>query len=388
MNTLIVQTGDPTVSETFLAAQAERLPGRVRVAHCGPLTCLDGEPVLNQHRLARGWRKARRMALGQSWNAQQDAALAHAVATIRPDVVLAQYGPTGVRAAAACRAANVPLVVHFHGYDATRYRTLERFGVGYRALFEQASGVIGVSQAMLAQLRTLGCPADKLHHIPYGTDIQQFCGANPASAPPRFLAVGRLVEKKAPHLTLLAFARVVEHVPDATLTMVGDGPLRGICQDLIEGLQIANSVTLLGAQPHERVRDEMAAARGFVQHSLQAADGDCEGTPVAIIEASASGLPVVATRHAGIPDVVLHERTGRLVTERDVAAMADAMLAIARDALYAQTLGQAARARIEQHYRLDDSVARLADLLHDVARTPGQPAKVPHSSTALAPSML
>ena len=363
MNILIVQPDSPVVSETFLAAQAERLPGQVRVAHRDAVTRLDGAPVLDQHWLARGGRKVRRTLLRQSWNDQEQAALDRVIATCGADVVLAQYGPTGVRTLPGCRAAGIPLVVHFHGYDATRFSTLERFGDDYRLMFNHAAAIVAVSRAMRDQLIALGCPASKLHHIPYGADTSRFQGARPANAPPRFLAVGRLVEKKAPHLTLLAFARVLEQVPQATLKIIGEGPLRGVCQDLIEALGLSGSVTLLGAQSHDVVQREMAMARGFVQHSLQAADGDCEGTPVAIIEASASGLPVVATRHAGISDVVLHEQTGLLVDERDVTNMAQAMLVIARDGQYAAALGQAARERIKTHYRIEDNTARLANLL-------------------------
>lgn len=367
-NTLIVQPGEPAISETFLAAQAENLPGEVRVAHCETITCLDGEPILNQRWVARGWRKARRSVLRQSWEDQETNALAEAIRRCRADVVLAQYGPTGVRALPVCREAGVPLVVHFHGYDATRERTLERFGREYREMFHYASAIVVVSSAMRDQLESLGCPSEKLCLNPYGTDTRRFQGAAPSSASPHFVAVGRLVEKKAPHLTMLAFSAVKRDIPEATLTIIGDGPLMGVCQDLRAALHLNDSVRLLGAQPHPIVQREMASARAFVQHSVRAADGDCEGTPVAIIEACATGLPVVATRHAGIPDVVLEEKTGLLVEERDVDGMAAAWLRLARDAKLAGSLGSAGRARAAEHYELKKSVHRLGQLLGEVAR--------------------
>ena len=237
-NTLIVQPGEPAISETFLAAQAENLPGEVRVAHCETMTCLDGEPVLSQRWVARGWRKARRAVLRQSWDDQEADALADAIRRCRADVVLAQYGPTGVRALPVCREAGVPLVVHFHGYDATRERTLERFGQEYREMFQYASAIIAVSNAMRNQLEHLGCPPEKLYLNPYGTDTTRFQGATPSSASSRFIAVGRLVEKKAPHLTMLAFSAVKRAIPEATLTIIGDGPLMGVCQDLLAALHL------------------------------------------------------------------------------------------------------------------------------------------------------
>ena len=87
-----------------------------------------------------------------------------------------------------------------------------------------------------------------------------------------------------------------------------DGPLMSECRRLAQVLGIEQSVTFLGAQAPAVVREEMRSVRCFVQHSVEAASGDCEGTPVAIIEAGATGLPVVATRHGGIPDVVIEGR--------------------------------------------------------------------------------
>jgi glycosyltransferase involved in cell wall biosynthesis len=103
----------------------------------------------------------------------------------------------------------------------------------------------------------------------------------------------------------------------------------------------------------------MRQARVFVQHSVVAADGNREGTPVAIIEAGASGLPVVATRHAGIPDVVVEGSTGFLVDERDVEGMARHMIRLAQDAELAGRLGRAARERVQVHFSTETSIRRL-----------------------------
>ena len=140
-----------------------------------------------------------------------------------------------------------------------------------------------------------------------------------------------MVEKKAPHLVLATFARVLRECPDARLHFIGDGALLGVCRDLAAALGIDHAVTFLGAQPHDIVEREMRQARALVQHSVIASNGDSEGTPVAILEAGAMGLPVVATRHAGIPDVVADGVTGFLVEERDVCGMATHMLALARN---------------------------------------------------------
>jgi glycosyltransferase involved in cell wall biosynthesis len=109
----------------------------------------------------------------------------------------------------------------------------------------------------------------------------------------------------------------------------------------------------------------MQKARAFLQHSVQALNGDSEGTPVSIIEAGASGLPVVSTRHAGIPDVIVEEETGFLVDERDVAGMAHYMQLLAEDPQFASRIGRAARQHIQGGYSMEQSISRLWSIIQD-----------------------
>ena len=113
----------------------------------------------------------------------------------------------------------------------------------------------------------------------------------------------------------------------------------------------------------------MRQARAFVQHSVVAIDGDSEGTPVAILEAGAAGLPVVATRHGGIPDVVVPGETGLLIREGDVCAMAECMARLAADPELAARLGSAARSRIRAEFSMDKSLSSLFQILDDARWT-------------------
>jgi glycosyltransferase involved in cell wall biosynthesis len=277
--------------------------------------------------------------------------------------VLAEYGDSGVWCAEACRQAGVPLVVHFHGYDASHREILATFEHAYAEMFAQAAAVIAVSHAMERQLVSLGAPPDKIFYNPYGVDTRQFTGADPAGADPVFIAVGRFTEKKGPHLTLEAFARVHRVYPEARLRMIGEGALLDTCRQLAQKLGIAEAATFLEAQVHSVVEQEMSLARCFVQHSVVAPSGDSEGTPVAILEAGATGLPVVATRHAGIPDAVVDGRTGFLVDEYDVEGMAERMLCLAKDPVLARRMGEQAREHIVGHFSMDQSLARLWDVI-------------------------
>jgi colanic acid/amylovoran biosynthesis glycosyltransferase len=156
---------------------------------------------------------------------------------------------------------------------------------------------------------------------------------------------------------------VLERVPDAKLVMVGDGPLRPAVERLIAALRVQDRVHLLGAQDHAHVAELMRRAAVFTQHSVIAANGDREGTPVVVLEAGAAGVPVVATRHEGIAEAVIDGETGLLVEEGDVDGMASAVADLLSDQERARRLGQAARSRIEEKYSIEASIDGLWAIL-------------------------
>ena len=352
---VVVAPYKPSLSETFIRAHVERLPAKVVLVHGWPPR-IGERPILSWPRRAvhKAWRTV-------SGTPTDSATLAYqrVFRRYRPCAVLAEYGTMGVVALAACRRAGMPLVVHFHGFDASVHEVLSENAKAYPVMFQVAAGIIAVSRAMRQRLIALGAPADKVHYNPCGVDCREFAGADPAEAPASFIAVGRFTAKKAPDATLRAFAEVRRAHPTAVLRMIGEGPLLADCRRLVSDLGIEAGVTFLGAQPPPVVREEMRRARCFVQHSVVSPSGDSEGTPVAIMEAGATGLPVISTRHAGIPDVVLEEETGFLVDEHDVEGMARYMLQVARDARLAGRLGHAARLRVEQHFSIERSIGEL-----------------------------
>jgi colanic acid/amylovoran biosynthesis glycosyltransferase len=307
--------------------------------------------------------KVRRRLLGQGVERETTAAYVAAFRRLQPDAVLAEYGTTGVLTMEASRQLAIPLVVHFHGYDASVHAVLEEHRETYPLMFHQAAAIIAVSGVMERKLISLGAPPEKVHYNPYGINCDNFGGADPATAPPLFLAVGRFVEKKSPHITMTAFASVHRSMPEARLHMVGDGPLLNNCRKLANELGIKDVVTFLGTQSPAVVQEEMRSARCFVQHSVQAANGDCEGTPLGILEAGASGLPVVSTRHAGIADTIVEGETGFLVDEGDLDGMAENMLRLAQEPQLAGHLGRTARQRIESHFSEERSDRRLWEII-------------------------
>jgi glycosyltransferase involved in cell wall biosynthesis len=337
------------------------MPCRTTLVH-GVMPQVDNRPVLRQHWPALAFRYLRRRVSGKSWPWEFTAGYLKAFRNARPDVVLAEWGPVAMRCMEACAIARVPLVAHFHGYDTSVRKVLTEYG-GYRDLFPRAAALVAVSHAMERKLIELGAPPEKVHYNPYGVDTAAFVPGRPDLAPPVFVAVGRFVEKKAPHLTVLSFAEVHRLMPEARLRMIGDGPLLESCKNLARALRLGDAVEFLGSMNTGQILQELPKARCFVQHSIEAQDGDSEGTPNVVLEAGACGLPVVSTTHAGIPDVVLDGETGFLVPEFDIRTMADRMACFARSPDRARAMGVAARARIEQLFTVERSIEGLHRIL-------------------------
>jgi glycosyltransferase involved in cell wall biosynthesis len=346
----------PTLTETFIRNHVENLPANVVMVH-GWRPSIGDRTVLSLLRL--GGYKLLRTLNGADLNRETTAAYLKVFKKYNVEAVLAEYGEIGVAVLPACRRSGVPLIVHFHGYDASVHSVLAEHAETYPELVREAAAVIAVSHSMRKKLISLGAPPTKVHYNPYGVDCEKFEGADPARAPRMALAVGRFTEKKAPQHTIAAFAKVLESEPSSRLRMVGTGPLLGECQELATKLGISGAVDFLGALDHHLVQREMRAARCFVQHSVTAPSGDSEGTPVGILEAGATGLPVVSTRHAGIVDVVVEEQTGLLVNEHDVEGMAEKLLRLMRDSQLAGQMGQAARTHIAANFSREKRLGQL-----------------------------
>jgi colanic acid/amylovoran biosynthesis glycosyltransferase len=364
MRICVVTNSPLSYTETFIRQHVTDLPSETVLVDAWPPWTRPGS-TWTRTLPGRAYHRTLRLFFPEGYRRRINATYVRLFRQRRIDAVLAEFGPTGVAVMDACRELNLPLVVHFHGFDISVRRVLERYATAYSEMFRQAAGLVAVSRAMQRKLIELGAPPERVHYNPCGVNCELFGGAAPAQSSPVVLAVGRFVEKKAPQLTLAAFARVLREYPEARLRMIGDGPLLKECRRLSARLGVEHAATFLGRQPHHLVADEMRRARLFAQHSIEAASGDSEGTPVSILEAGASGLPVVSTRHGGIPDVLLDNETGLLVEERDVEGMASRMLRLLRDPALAATLGRAARLRVETHFSATRSIDHLWTILKD-----------------------
>ena len=368
-NVCVATSYVPSPTETFIRAHIEHLPAKVTLVH-GWRPSIGNSAVLSLPLLI--YYKTRRMLLGVGLERETTAAYLKVFRERRIEAVLAEYGETGVQVMDAAALAGIPLIVHFHGYDASVTSVLEEHRETYPRMFGIASAIIAVSRSMQRKLIELGAPEERVYYNPYGVDADQFCGADPGAAPPLFIAVGRFTEKKAPQITISAFARVLNACPNARLRMIGEGPLMEQCQALANNLGISSAIAFLGVQDHSVVKREMQNARCFVQHSVVAPSGNCEGTPVSVLEAGATGLPVVSTRHAGIPDVVLEGQTGFLVDEGDSSGMADRMIQLAEQPELAGIMGSAARKHITGNFSKDHRMGNLWNIIESCIAKDGQ----------------
>ena len=252
---------------------------------------------------------------------------------------------------------------HAHGYDVSARLRSPWWREQYQA-YNEVDGVVTVSQHARERLAGIGLDPDRVSVIPCGVDVAATVDVRPRRETVHLAAVGRMVEKKAPLLTIEAFRRAGMEVEGLRMTMIGDGPLLAEARAAVRAGGLTDRVRLLGARPHHDVLALYADADVFVQHSVVSPrNGDEEGLPVGILEAMAAGLPVVSTRHAGIPEAVLEGVTGTLVQEGDVDGMAAALVTLARDRRRRLEMGEAGHAHVVERFSWERERRDLRALL-------------------------
>ena len=279
-------------------------------------------------------------------------------------VIFAQFGLAGVRALGAAASLRWPMIVNFHNCDLTNWLAFRRYARNLTRLFRFPYVVFLVPSGYIAaKLIALGAPEarTRVYYNPipipdvYRSDSDE-------KAPLVFLHAGRLVPMKGITYTIKAFARIAAAY-DCFLRIIGAGPEEQIARRLARKLGIAGRVTFLGAVDFAAVQREMKGADVFVQHSVTAEGGETEGLPVAICEAMSYQLPIISTRHAGIPEVVKDGLTGLLTAERDIEEMARAMRSLAENRAMPLELGNRGRLAIVKNFSMQAAQSFLEELV-------------------------
>jgi len=284
------------------------------------------------------------------------------------NVMHVQFGNAARLCAPAAMLAGVPLVTSFRGWDAHAY-PLANPGI-YRGFFDVTALNLVRCQSMGRRLVRLGCDPAKLRVHHSGVDVENipFKPERPAPSggPFRLLLVGRLVDKKGVPAAIGAVRRCLDDGLNVELRVIGDGPKREDIEQLLENIEVEDSVQLLGARDHDDVIREMHECHIFVLPCKRAWDGDREGIPNAIMEAMAAGMPVISTVHEGIPECVEHGKSGLLVKERDVPALAEAIKELCARPEAWRPMAEAARRKIESDFNARVQAEKLKQIYEEV----------------------
>ena len=222
-----------------------------------------------------------------------------------------------------------PTVVSFHGADVMVELDRPHYRAATREMLAAARLVIVRSESLAQALRELGCPNEKLRLHRTGIPLRELPLQErpwPNDGAWKILQAGRLIEKKGFKTSLRGFAVFHRKNPAAVLTIAGEGPMLHELQALAGELGVANRVRFVGFLSQEQLREEFYRSHIFLHPSELGADGNQEGVPNSMLEAMASGLPVFATNHGGIPEAIEDGVSGVLVNERDHDALGQALI--------------------------------------------------------------
>lgn len=354
-----------TASMTFVKSHAENLK-RYNAVYVGGRRCpglaLDEARCITINRHGSPREKVEEMLFRCTGFAPQ---FYRRIRSRQPRLVHAHFGQSALAGLRIARRARCPLIVTFHGQDATiskqaalgSFRGREML-FAKRRLAQEAGAIIAVSSFIRDRLLEAGYPPDKVVLHYNGVDTSQFAPDRSVPREKVILFVGRLVEKKGCSYLLEALRELHSRIPDARVVILGDGPEAPKLARLAAGLP----VDFLGFQPLDVVKRWMNRASVLALPSVTGSDGDSEGLPTVQIEAQSMELPVVGTRHSGIPEGLIDGRTGYLIAERDSSALAERIGVLLSEPARLRQFGENARGFVRANFDLTRQLDKLEDL--------------------------
>lgn len=279
-------------------------------------------------------------------------------------LIHAHFGPSGCLALPSKKKLEIPLVTSFYGFDVSKRDIVSKFAERYESLFEEGDLFLAEGPYMKSRVIELGCSPEKVGIQRIGIPVQDipFRPREPKRRGEKaiLLFAGRFVEKKGVEYLIKAVAIVYQQRRDFELKLIGKGPMEERIKKLIEKNGIAENVTFLGFVPYKVYLEELNDADIFVHPSVVAADGDSEGgAPTVILEAQASGLPILATNHADIPNVVEPGKSAILCPERNEEDLAEKIVWLLDNQDAWTDMGQAGRKYVEQKHDIRKAVQEL-----------------------------
>ncbi|MFQ5329968.1 MAG: glycosyltransferase [Thermodesulfobacteriota bacterium] len=288
------------------------------------------------------------------------------------------FGYDGYEMLPLKRKLGIPMITTFYGVDVSMYPKQKPIWRGrYKKLFNEGEIFLVEGKHMKESLVELGCPREKIlvQHLGIDTDKFKFIPRVLAKdGKVKILVAGSFREKKGIPYAMEAFARVKEVYDNIEMTLIGDSggsPAEANEKkkivDVINKHNLHESVRMLGYQPHYVFLDEIEKHHIFLSPSVHASDGDTEGgAPVSIIEASASGMPILSTLHCDIPDVVIDGKSGFLVPERDIPSLTERLEYLIKNHEMWGKLGENGHKHINENYNIYTQAERLENIYQDV----------------------
>ncbi|GAB4378396.1 MAG: hypothetical protein Kow0075_08270 [Salibacteraceae bacterium] len=253
------------------------------------------------------------------------------VEKFKPDIIHCHFAYEGLTLYQNLEA-DVPVIFHFHGYDASQMLRKNSYVTAMKQAFaDKRCHPIYVSENIREKLKQKGLESPRSTVIYYGVSVENFSYSDSVRAEGdrfHFLHISNLQEKKGVDYSIKAFGAFLKRAESPEIykfLIAGSGPLETELKELTKSLGLESYVEFLGIKSRDEVIALMDKSHVFVHHSITAKNGDQEGIPNVIIEAMAKGMPVLATHHSGIPELVQDGVHGYLVKERDVDALAAAM---------------------------------------------------------------
>jgi len=251
------------------------------------------------------------------------------------------------------------IVISFYGFDVSSYAKNNK--KTYKQLLDKRILFIALSKYMKKQLINLGFDNKSIVIHPLGIYPEEFVFKErqfPTKRPLRILTVARFTEKKGLEYSIRAFAKVAK-IYNIKYIIVGNGSLRSEIEKLITDLKMTDKIEITGWEKRTEVKKTFDKSDIFVLTSVTATNGDQEGTPTVLLEAMSSGLPIISTYHAGIPELVQDGKSGFLVPERDVELLAKRMKYLIEHPEIWEKMGRAGRKYVEENYDIDKLNDRL-----------------------------
>ena len=287
------------------------------------------------------------------------------------DILFCHFGTNGILGTYIKKiGVDVKLVTVFHGYDMSRFIMSNGDNV-YRELFSNGDLFLPISNYWKRKLVKLHCNEKKIivHHMGINLEKFKFFERRKKTGESiKILTVGRLVEKKGHEYAIRAIAKIIKKNINIEYIIAGEGPLRNKLEDLVSELDIKSYINFLGAVEHDEVLKLFQQAHIFILPSITASSGDQEGIPVVLMEASATGLPIISTYHTGIPEAVIDDKSGFLVPEKDVDILAEKLEYLIEHPEIWSDIGQYGRKFVEVHYDINKLNQRLVEIYQNLIK--------------------